>query len=78
MIYIYLPDYNAAIECQGLQHYMATGGNIYTEEKVEKIQQRDKLKIKQCQEHNICIYYVNYNDDINNKINDTMNILKNN
>lgn len=57
---------------------MATGGNRYTEEKVKEIQQRDKLKLKQCQEHNICIYYVNYNDDINNKINDIMNILKNN
>lgn len=65
----YLPDYNIAIECQGEQHYNSREKGIFTEEKVGIIKQRDKLKYHLCQEHNIQIYYVKYNENVEESIN---------
>lgn len=68
----YLPEYNIAIECQGEQHF-----NTYRWEdndiKLKLRQLRDKNKRELCEKHNISIYYINYNENIENKIN---NILK--
>lgn len=58
----YLPDYNIAIECQGIQHYNAIG--MFTEEKAFKIKQRDKLKNELCTQHGIGVRYIKYDDDI--------------
>ena len=71
----YLPEYNAAIECQGIQHY-ETSGNIFTKEKVEYTQQNDILKYNLCIEHGILIYYVKYNDSVEERINEILNQLK--
>jgi very-short-patch-repair endonuclease len=52
----YLPDYNVAIECQGLQHFKSIpyfGGD----EKFEIRKQRDIIKRKLCEEHGIKILY---------------------
>lgn len=69
----YLADYNVAIECQGEQHYNSRGKGIFTEEKVEVIKQRDELKNKLCKAHNIQIYYIKYNDNIEESINKLIN-----
>lgn len=52
----YLPDYNVAIECHGVQHFKPVdffgGVEGYNERKC-----RDILKYKLCSDHNIKIYY---------------------
>lgn len=73
----YLTDYNAAIECQGEQHYHSTGG-YFDDNAVNEIKQRDKLKHKLCQEHGIPIYYINYNDNVEEKVTKLIETLKNN
>lgn len=55
----YLPEYNAAIECQGEQHFMVVpfwGG----EKGFKCRQERDKIKKEKCDKHNIKIYYFCY------------------
>lgn len=49
------------IEYQGEQHYKARG-SIFTEEKVQIIQQRDAEKLQYCQEKNIPVIYIPYTD----------------
>lgn len=57
----YLEDYNIAIECQGIQHFIPLRRGKMTKEKAEKnyeeIKQNDLLKQKLCKEHNIKILY---------------------
>lgn len=71
----YLPDYNVAIECQGIQHFEAVeyfGG----EEKLKIIQKLDVKKHKLCEEHNIKILYFSYEKfNNNNTIIDTCKLL---
>lgn len=59
----YLPGYNMAIECQGEQHFKK-----YRFEKdnteLQKRQNNDALKKKLCEEHNVKIEYVKYDDDV--------------
>lgn len=57
----FLPIYNIGIECQGIQHFEPVDyfGGITT---LKKIQNRDSIKLKLCNEHDIkIIYYANYN-----------------
>ena len=57
----YLPDYNIAIECQGVQHFKPVnhfGGIKNYEETVLK----DKEKYKKCYENNIKLMYFTKND----------------
>ena len=60
---IYIPKYNVAIECQGLQHFEPFeffGG----EEKFKQQVERDKLKKQLCDEHGIkLLYYSNLGID---------------
>ena len=49
------------IEYQGEQHYYARG-DIFTDENVKKIQQRDKEKLAYCNSINIPIKYIKYTD----------------
>nr|DAD66493.1 MAG TPA: restriction enzyme [Myoviridae sp. ctPuP5] len=59
----YLPDFNIAIECQGEQHFKPIkhfGG----EERFKKVIGRDNKKLKLCNENNIDIFYINYNNNI--------------
>ena len=59
----YLPDYNIAIECQGIQHFEVVdyfGG----EESLTEVNKRDQNKKQLCEKHNIKIlYYANYDYD---------------
>lgn len=52
----YLPDYNIAIECQGMQHFKSMsffGGDAGLEDIIE----RDVLKKELCKKHGICMLY---------------------
>ena len=56
----YIPKYHIAIECQGEQHFTPTtfGSKDKTPEKcLDEIKERDRRKLKICNEHNIKILY---------------------
>lgn len=56
----YLPKYNVAIECQGIQHFQPID-HFGGEENLIKRQNRDKEKLKLCNENGIkLLYYANY------------------
>lgn len=71
----YLPDYNVAIECQGIQHYKPIeyfGGK----EKFKLTQKLDEEKRNKLMEHNVKLICINYNFN-NDKIYDAIiNIIK--
>ena len=67
----YLTDYNIAIECQGIQHHKVHG--FFTEEKVRYTKAMDKLKLRLCREHNVPIFYINYNDNLEERLNELLN-----
>lgn len=53
----YLPDYNIAIECQGVQHFYPYGSR---DNDFESRQKRDKVKYNECNSHGIVVvYYAN-------------------
>ena len=70
----YLPKYNLAIECQGLQHYVAakTMGGY---KGLKRRKENDQSKKKLCREHNIDIIYYGEKETITNK-NDFLNEIK--
>jgi glutaredoxin len=55
----YLPDYNTAIECQGIQHFQPTtfSYTLTKEKAYEDILRRDKEKYEQCVNNGIKLYY---------------------
>lgn len=58
----YLPKYNLAIECQGIQHFEDSGML-----KSENVVKRDSLKYKLCEDNNVkLIYFTNLKDKIEN------------
>ena len=59
----YLPDYNIAIECQGIQHFKPVDifGGI---KGFEKTIERDVIKAKLCDNNDVHLIYFNYNDNI--------------
>lgn len=71
----YLPEYNIAIECQGEQHFVAVkhfGG----EEAFYNTQKRDKVKKELCEEHGIKIFYINYNENAEKKLEQILNEIR--
>jgi len=58
----YLPDYNIAIECQGIQHFKPVDfggkGEKSANELFEKNKERDDKKLKKCLSNNIEMIYV--------------------
>ena len=71
----YLPDYNAAIECQGEQHFKNTSFGSKNDKliikKAKDIKKRDVIKYNKCIENNLRLfYYTHYdiNDFMGNKI----------
>ncbi len=73
----YLPDYNIAIECQGEQHFKNNRwfgckdkNRIYYYFK--EIQKRDKIKKELCKKNNLPLYYINYNDNVEEKLNEIL------
>lgn len=64
----YLPKYNIAIECQGIQHFKAIDyfGGKY---KYERANIRDKNKLDFCIKHGVeLLYYTNYDFDFPYKV----------
>ena len=68
----YLPDYNIAIECQGEQHFYPID-YYHGKEKFELIQERDEIKKKLCEKNNVSIEYINYYDNLENRLNEILN-----
>lgn len=67
----YLPDYNIALECQGIQHYeqVEAFGNT-----LKEIQTRDKYKYRKCKLRGVQIRYIKYDTvDIRAKIKKLLN-----
>lgn len=67
----YLPEYKVAIECQGRQHFEPEerfGG----ENGLIIQQQRDMAKKSLCEEYGIKLYYINYNEDTEAKLNEIL------
>ena len=64
----YLPEYNIAIECQGIQHYKSIDfggkGKKWADKKLEETKKRDRLKKELCEANKVKIIYFNYNDKI--------------
>lgn len=63
----YLPEYNIAIECQGIQHYKPTnfGGKLTISEMESNYilqKERDVRKKELCQQNGIEIVYIDWND----------------
>ena len=55
------------IEFQGNIHFkIGTGWN--TEEALKDCQKRDKIKYNYCQEHNIKLYYITYEEIIEDRL----------
>jgi hypothetical protein len=69
----YLPKQNIAIECQGIQHFKPIEffGGKKTFEYRKKL---DENKLKLCNENNIDLFYINYNDNLENKIKELIEI----
>jgi|UniRef100_UPI004024DA25 very-short-patch-repair endonuclease len=53
----YLPEYNLAIECQGLQHFGIVKKGKMAFDNLEEIFVRDKIKYELCKEHGLKILY---------------------
>ena len=63
----YLPDYNICIEYDGRQHYQVVNkwGGM---EGLQNQQKKDKIKTEYCDNNNIKLVRIRYDDNINNKI----------
>ena len=63
----YLPKYNLAIECQGIQHFKPTRFGGITLEKAEQnlsyVQSLDERKRKLCKEHDLKLLYFTLHDN---------------
>jgi G:T-mismatch repair DNA endonuclease (very short patch repair protein) len=63
----YLPEYNIAIECQGVQHYKPVDfggkGEKSANQLFEKNKKRDERKLKKCLAHNLKMTYVIDNEE---------------
>jgi serine protease inhibitor ecotin len=71
----YLPEYNMGIECQGRQHFESIeyfGGD----KGLEYIQQNDLIKKQLCEEHGLKLFYINYNDNVEEKLNEIIEEIK--
>lgn len=73
----YLIDYNIAIECQGEQHYIpvdfAGKGVEWAKCRLIETQAQDNRKRKLCENNDIKLYYIAYNDDVENVLNKILN-----
>ena len=72
----YLPECNIAIECQGVQHFKPCRfGGITKDESIDRfnyLKELDKRKKQLCEENNVNIEYVNYNENVENRINEIL------
>ena len=71
----YLDKYKIAIECQGRQHYESIEGFGGLKSLLYR-QANDKLKYELCKMNGIKIYYINYNEKIDDKLIQILNNIK--
>ena len=62
----YLQDYNVAIECQGIQHFIQCDF-FYDRESFEDLIERDKMKYNLCKQNEIKIFYYALKTDVNSE-----------
>lgn len=74
----YLTDYNLCIEYDGKQHFNLLNNFWGGEKTLNMIKKHDKIKDKYCEENNIYLLRIKYNDNINEKLDSIINITKNN
>jgi DNA-directed RNA polymerase subunit RPC12/RpoP len=65
----YLPDYNIAIECQGRQHFESNNIFDINSNEFDARIERDEIKKKLCEEHNLQLFHINYDENIEEKLN---------
>lgn len=76
---VYIPEYNIAIEYQGIQHYKPIsifGGEIGFND----TKRRDRMKYKLCQKNGCLLIYHKFSDDVNDiliKIDEAISTLNN-
>lgn len=58
----YLPEYNLAVEFDGIQHYEVV--NHFGTESFKKTQEHDKIKTNYCYDNDIILCRIKYNQDI--------------
>lgn len=61
------------IEYQGSIHFKTTPGGWNNEEALADCQRRDKIKFDYCQENNIQLYYITYEEIIEDRLKEIMN-----
>jgi hypothetical protein len=75
----FLPKNNIAIECQGIQHFKPSDfggkGKDFTNKRFNEDRKRDKKKLEKCNENNIFLFYINYNDSVKEKIDELCKLL---
>ena len=66
----YLPDYNIGIECQGIQHFEPVdfSGKGNAEKCFEEVKRLDKRKRELCEEKKVILKYINYDENVEEKI----------
>lgn len=78
----YLPKYKAAIECQGEQHFFpikrAGKSMEYSERLFKKQQDRDNIKKNACDNNGVRLFYLNFNDDIIEKLSEILYLCEQN
>lgn len=69
----YLPDYNACIEYDGIQHFepvdFAGKGEEWANKMFETTKKHDKIKNNYCTKYNIKLLRIKYTEDVNSKLN---------
>jgi len=68
----YLPKYNTCIEYDGEQHYTTYRFEKNTD-RLKIRQLRDKIKTEYCMNNNIQLIRINYNENIEDRLNDLIN-----
>lgn len=77
----YLKEYKIGIECQGKQHFTTVnfGGKISNERQLELLEiqkENDRFKKTKCEENGITVFYINYNDNFEEKFSELMKLIK--
>lgn len=70
----FLFEVNKCVEFDGKQHYVANkffGGIKY----LIKLREYDEIKTKYCKDHNIELIRIKYDENIENKLNDSLNLI---
>ena len=73
----YLPDYNACIEFDGIQHYQENG-SFAELEGLDNIQYRDAIKSQYCVDNHVCLIRIPYTQIDNINIESILNMIRQN